>query len=233
MCISKTSLKGALGEAAFADEILAKATIYFDEYSIVPLKVYVEGMPYDHTVTIGRKAPDGTITDEKILKVQVKTTTQVRKGKLFFNTVHNNGNPYTEDEVSFLVLCYRNPRTGERWFGLTLPSECTTKTVVAYQVRPTAAEKDLDRYDFSTRFNELLETGTITPIVQGPEEPVDILPDDEFVDTPDLEDDNTFITLMARYDYKLDDMARGLHMDPKVFRKYHRDYVNRIMTTPA
>lgn len=215
MCVSRTSLRGAIGEAEFEKQILLKADEFYGTHEIILLKPTVEGAPFDRTVLINGKT----------YRFQVKTTFKFNKNKLVFDTSHS-GKCYNEKEIDFFFLYHRNPVTKEEWWGIALPSECLTKTTFTYGEIPGDNVRLSRDYDFDQRFYELLETGTILPIPE-----LEDTEFEEYGDIPseplDLTDENTFFSLLNQYGYNLDAAAHALHMTPKAFMKYHTRHVGQ------
>ena len=219
MCISVTNIIGGLGEDDFSKQIKHQAIKYHSKHLIVPLMPCIEGLPFDRCVMI----------DKTIKSVQVKTTQKEENGIISFDTSHNGNKRYTENEIDFFFLYYQNEDTGEEWRGLALPSECTTTTKISLGTTFNNTIKQADDYDFDTRFNELIETGTIEPIdvFENTNKDVPYVEEEICANSPDLNDDNTFYSLFAYYDFVLPNMAKGLKISEKVLQQYHTAYISR------
>ena len=236
---SKKSLQGAIGEALFNAEILCKAEIFYDDYDIVAKKYPYEGGPYDYTLYV----TDRHWTQPRKpleYRIQVKSTYKVTNRRLVFNTNHNGGKRYTENEIDFFFFCYRNLHTKEVWYGLALPSECTTTTIFAYNKAPTGREKSIDDYDYDIRFDELIRNGYIKKISDNvvqdeTEDDNSELYDEEF-DYPefkDLNDSETFQNLLSFCEYDLDRCRKIVKMNKKTFMEYYYNFVGKTSSNVA
>ena len=225
MCVSITSIQGCVGEAECKKQLLLKALAYEKQYEIIPSSPDIEGAPYDLSFSIREK--DGTRHDK--YRVQVKTTFKIDGGEISFGTSRKSGKRYSEEEIDFLFLYYYNAETKEEWRGLALPSECTTKTHIAYNPLLSSAKRQATDFDFDFRFTELIETGTIEPVCisQDDTEYPDIPEEENELAALDLNDDDVFFSLLSKYGYILDDIANALKMDKKIFMQYHAAYINR------
>ncbi len=143
LCVSKTSIIGAIGESEFQKQVYWWAQELYDTHKISISIPNIEGEAYDCVIHI----------DGRPYRAQVKTTLK-RNNKITFGTSHN-GRPYTSDEVDLLLLYYYDKRKHEEWWGLVLPSECSTSFTTEYED---------NEYNFDIRFPKMIKEKKIEPV---------------------------------------------------------------------